>query len=241
MSVAEIPAPPGLFVTGTDTGVGKTLVGAALAYLLRQKGCHVGVFKPLESGVPDPSGLGDDGRLLAWAAAVGEEPDLIGAYRLREPLAPSLALRREGIRVEWRDLLRAIRQNRMKYDFHLVEGAGGLLVPLVERRLVADLAADLGLPLLIVARPGLGTVNHTLLTLEVAKARGLRVAGWIISGLTVGAGVAERHAAEEIARLTDAPCWGVLPRVDGTPQEKVVELAAHLDRMEILGKIGCGG
>jgi dethiobiotin synthetase len=229
MSVAETGGPPGLFVTGTDTGVGKTLVGAALVYLLCQKGCKVKVFKPFESGVADPTRIGEDGQLLAWAAGYSPGVCDISPYRLREPLAPALAARREGVEVDWAGLLASIRQQRNDGDFYLVEGAGGLLVPLAETRMVADLAADLGLPLLIVARAGLGTINHTLLTLESARMRGLKVAGWVVSGLTSDANVAEMHAADEISRLTDIPCLGVLPRVDGSPREKVVALARHME------------
>lgn len=180
------------------------------------------------SGVGDPTGLGEDGRLLRWAVGSQEAVECITPYRLREPLAPSLAARREGVEIDWPGLLCQIRGRAGRFDFNLMEGAGGLLVPLAEDRLAADLAADVGWPLLIVCRPGLGTVNHTLLTLEAAAARGLAVAGWVISGLPQDANVAERFAAEEISRLTDVPCWGVLPQVGGTPQEKVAELAEQM-------------
>lgn len=225
MNLAEIACPHGLFLTGTDTGVGKTLVSAALAYLLAQTGVRVGVVKPFESGVSDPANLGEDGRLLRWASGSQDEIDRITPYRLREPLAPSLAARREGVDIDWPYVIETVRAGYDRCDFQLVEGAGGLLVPLAGTRLVADLARELGWPLIIVARAGLGTINHTLLTLESATSRGLKVAGWIINGLESTANVAEQHAAQEISRLTDIPCWGVLPQVVGTPQEKVVRLA----------------
>lgn len=225
MPAAEAVSTDGLFVTGTDTGVGKTLVSASLAYLLTRKGVRIGVAKPFESGVPDPTDLGEDGRLLRWAAGCRDTVDRITPYRLREPLAPALAARREGVHIDWPYVIETIRNRHDRCDFQLVEGAGGLLVPLAESRLVADLARELGWPLLVVARPGLGTINHTLLTLESASARGLKVAGWIINGLAPAATVAEQHAALEIARLTDIPCWGVLPQVEGTSHEKVISLA----------------
>ena len=225
MNAADLESPHGLFLTGTDTGVGKTLVSAALAYLLAQQGVRVGVAKPFESGVSDPADLGEDGCLLRWASDSREDADRITPYRLREPLAPALAARREGVEIDWPYVIETIRAGRQRCEFQIVEGAGGLLVPLAGTRLVADLARESGWPLIIVARAGLGTINHTLLTLESARSRGLTVAGWVINGLEVTASVAEQHAAQEIARLTDIPCWGVLPQVVGTPQEKVVGLA----------------
>lgn len=224
MNAAELARIGGLIVTGTDTGVGKSLVSACLAYLLTQKGCKVGVTKPLESGVADPAYLGEDGELLRWASQSEDADDSICPYRLREPLAPSLAARREGVHIDWSYVLDVIRCKHERSGFSLVEGAGGLLVPLAGTRLVADLAGDLDWPLLVVARAGLGTINHTLLTLESARARGLQVAGWVVSGVPPAADVAERHAAEEIARLTDVPCWGVLPQVDGHTHDKVASL-----------------
>ncbi|ABA88705.1 dethiobiotin synthetase [Syntrophotalea carbinolica DSM 2380] len=238
MNAAELAHIGGLIVTGTDTGVGKTLVGASLAYLLARKGCKVGVTKPLESGIPEPSCLGEDGALLRWASRSDDADDVICPYRLKEPLAPSLAARREGVHIDWSHVLDVIRCKHARSDFSLVEGAGGLLVPLAGKRLVADLAGDLGWPLLVVARAGLGTINHTLLTLESARARGLQVAGWVVSGVPAAADVAERHAAEEIARLTDVPCWGVLPQVAGSPHDKVASLASLMDAWPILRELG---
>lgn len=228
MNTAEMVRAGGLFVTGTDTGVGKSLVAAALVHLLTQCGFRIGVTKPFESGVADPSGLGEDGRLLQWAAESPESVDHISPCRLHEPVAPALAARREGVAIDWPQMLKTIRSARTDEDFRIAEGAGGLLVPLHGTQLVADLAGELGWPLLIVARAGLGTINHTLLTLECAASRNLPVAGWIISGLPSEAGTAERYAAAEIARLTDIPCWGVLPVVGGTSEEKVAVLAGEM-------------
>lgn len=239
MNAAERVSPHGLFLSGTDTGVGKTLVTATLACLLAQKGVRVGVAKPFESGVSDPDNLGEDGHLLRWASDSQDDADRITPYRLREPLAPALAARREGVDINWPSVVKNIRDGQNRCDFQLVEGAGGLLVPLAGSHLVADLAKELALPLLIVARAGLGTINHTLLTLESASTRGLKVAGWIINGLPTTPNVAEQHAAEEIARLTDIPCWGVLPQVAGTSQEKVASLARVMQNWPMVRKISC--
>jgi dethiobiotin synthetase len=240
MHAVEVACSEGLFITGTDTGVGKTLVGAALVYLLTAKGCRVGVAKPLESGVADTSRLGQDGELLRWASGSDAPLDGICPYRLDEPLAPALAAHRQGICIEWPRVLDTLRQSRAQYDFTVAEGAGGLLVPLAGKRLVADLVADIGWPLLVVARPGLGTVNHTLLTLETAKARGLNVVGWIINGLPCQADVAQAHAVQQISGLTDIPCWGVLSQVEGSDREKVVKLARQMEGWDMVRSIRQG-
>ena len=161
----------GFFVTATDTGVGKTFVTAALATALRARGRDVAVFKPVQSGATaeDPSG----------------DAVLLGAdcvYAFAAPLAPLVAARAEGRTIELEPILARARELVREHELLLVEGAGGLLVPLADDFDLADLAVALGLPLVIVARAGLGTVNHTLLTIEAARARGLAVAGVVLNG-----------------------------------------------------------
>jgi len=173
------PAPRGLFVTGTDTGVGKTVVSCALVRDLLRRGVDVGAMKPIETGV------GDDGPLdaLALQAAAGgvDSLDDVCPQRFSLPAAPSVAAIAEGRRVELWAIRRAYERLSARHECVIAEGAGGLLVPATEEHSMADLARELGLPLLIVARAALGTINHTLLTLEAAVARGLSVAGVVIS------------------------------------------------------------
>ena len=161
----------GYFVTATDTGVGKTFVTAALAAALRARGRDVAVFKPVQSGAlaDDPSG---DAALLG--------ADCV--YAFRTPLAPLVAARAERRQIELEPILERARRLQQAHEILLVEGAGGLLVPLADELDVAGLAVALGLPLVIVARAGLGTINHTLLTIEAARARGLEVAGVVLNG-----------------------------------------------------------
>ncbi len=161
----------GYFVTATDTGVGKTVVTAALASLLRARGRDVAVFKPVQSGALADDPAGD-------AALLGAEC----VYSFAAPLAPVVAARAEGVTIELEPILARARELVAKHELLLVEGAGGLLVPLAPALDIADLAAALGLPLVVVARAGLGTVNHTLLTIEAARARGLEIAGVVLNG-----------------------------------------------------------
>src|ERR1017187_834688 len=152
----------GIFITGTDTGVGKTHVTAALLTELRRRGVNAAAFKPIACG----KGGRHDAEIYA-AIMNHEQPlDVINPIYLRHPLAPSVAAKLERKRIDLRKILRTYRQLSADYSVVLVEGAGGLLVPIRENYFVADLAKALKLPLLIVARLGLGTINHTLLRSE---------------------------------------------------------------------------
>ncbi len=173
------PLPPGLFITGTDTGVGKTVVACALAEQLRERGVDVGVMKPIETGVGTQGPL--DAIALAEAAGVRDAMDLICPVRLALPAAPVVAAETENREVDLGAIRAAYDTLRSRHECVIVEGAGGLLVPITASYAMADLARDLALPLLVVTRGRLGTVNHTLLTLEVAAGRGLPVAGVVLS------------------------------------------------------------
>lgn len=215
----------GVFVTGTDTGVGKTLVASGLARHLRNSGLNVGVMKPVETGVADPVLPGPDAALLQWAAGCADALELIAPYRLRAPLAPALAAKEEAVAVDLAHLVETARSLRDRHDFTLIEGAGGLMVPLAGGLLVADLVLQLGLPLLVICRPGLGTINHTLLTVHAARTMGIPLAGIIINGMPAKPDAAEALAPHTLASLASADLLGVLPRVEGSDREKVESLA----------------
>ncbi len=226
----------GIFVTGTDTGVGKSLVSAALARYLVRRGVKVGVMKPVESGVDDVAGLGQDGELLRWAAWCDAPVDLIGPCRLPEPLAPSLAAELAGTVIDIDGLVSDAKTLLDRYDFVIIEGAGGLMVPLRDTFMVGDLARRIGLPLLTVCRPDLGTINHTLLTLQSARAWGLEPAGLMISDMPESPGLAERHAPAMLAELGDIEVWQVLSRVKGDERQKVELLADQFDS-RLMGRL----
>jgi dethiobiotin synthetase len=169
----------GVFVTGTGTEVGKTVVAAVIARELRSRGTRVAVFKPAVTGLAEEAE--PDHALLRRAADSAQSDAEIAPYRYREPLSPHLAAEREGERVEPRLLLAAAQRAAAGADVLVCEGVGGLLVPLTLGYLVRDLARDLGLPLVVAAPPGLGTINHTLLTLEAARGLGLEVAAVVFT------------------------------------------------------------
>ncbi len=208
----------GLFFTGTDTGAGKTFVVSAVARLLRAAGRAVRVSKPVATGARQDGAhwRSEDTLLLAVAAGVSghEECDAITPWALAEPAAPPVAARAAGVALDLHSLAEAVRKQARPDAMLLVEGVGGLLCPLTEEETVADLVQELGLPLVIVARRSLGTLNHTLLTVEAARRRNLAVAGVIISETVLVESFAERTNVEELRRRIDAPLLGVVPHGD---------------------------
>lgn len=198
-----------IFITGTDTGVGKTYVACALAHALRQRGVDVGVMKPIATGcTPDASGrlVSEDALALSEAARSKDPMELINPEAFAPPLAPSVAARLSGRTLDIQRLMRAFRELRTRHQVLLVEGVGGLLVPISEHHTVRDLAQKLALPLLIVARNALGTINHTALTVEASRTAGLEVLGIVLNrhpGLLADDPSVETNA-EEIERLSGA-------------------------------------
>lgn len=217
-----------IFVTGTDTGVGKTVVTAALARLLRDRGINVGVMKPVTSGCVDRGGrlVSEDAELLAWAAGVPLD-DNCTPYCLRTPIAPSVAATRENVRIDFSRIGEAFERLKGCHDYVLVEGAGGLMVPLSGGLMVADLVLALKLPLLVVARPNLGTINHTVLTCFAAKQLGIEVRGTIINSYPPQPDTAEEYAPHLIDSLSGVPLLGVFPRIEGNDQQTIVETLAR--------------
>ncbi|AJE03271.1 dethiobiotin synthase [Geobacter pickeringii] len=219
-----------IFITGTDTGVGKTVVSAALARLLRNRGINVGVMKPVTSGCIERDGglVSEDAELLAWAAGVPLDEDC-APYCLRTPIAPSVAAAREGVKIDFPRIRESYERLLQRHDFVIVEGAGGLMVPLTGGMLVADLVTALKLPLLVVARPNLGTINHTVLTCFTAKQLDIDLRGVIVNSYPDTPDMAEEYAPHLIDSLSGAPLLGVFPLIPGdSAREQVEQLAARL-------------
>lgn len=171
----------GLFVTGTGTGVGKTVVAGALAAGLRARGARVAVFKPVLTGVDEepPAGWPRDDELLAGAAGVPTAG--VAMSRYGPPVSPHLAAALAGEVISLDALVHAAQHVARNADVLVVEGVGGLLVPLSAEATVRDLALALGFGVVVAAHPGLGTINHTLMTLEVARRSGLGILGVVLS------------------------------------------------------------
>lgn len=199
----------GYFITATDTGVGKTEIACALIRAARAAGIDAVGMKPAQSG-HTPGEPSDAERLREAADGVEPLPEIC-PYSLQAPLAPAVAARREGRAIELDRILAAARALAARHDAVVVEGAGGLLVPLTERETFADLAVALGLPVVLVARAGLGTVNHAALTAEALRSRGLAIAAIILNRATAADDPSVPYNAAEVARLTGVKVVGPLP------------------------------
>jgi len=218
----------GLFISGTGTGVGKSIIGSGLAKHLRSKGLDVGVMKPLETGVADPTQGGDDARLLAWAASATDQMAQINPYCFKTPAAPATASRLENRPVAYAELVAQGRALIARHDFTIIEGAGGLMVPVSGGFLIADLAKDLGLDVLVVADAALGTINRTLTTLTAARYLELQIAGYIINRMPQDPTAAETSAPHDLASLTFEELLAVIPEVTGDAHEQVDAVARLL-------------
>ena len=204
----------GIFITGTDTGVGKTYVAAGIASVLALNGVNVGVMKPAETGCTIRAGrlVPKDALRLMKAAGARDSLDLVNPYRFRNPLAPSVAAELEGKEIGVDTIVNAYRILSERYDFMIVEGAGGIMVPLSQTVTYRDLAQVLGLPVLIVARPGLGTINHTVLTVTALREQNVPVAGIVINYADGGkAGLAEKTSPAMIEKLSRVDILGTVP------------------------------
>jgi dethiobiotin synthetase len=189
----------GFFVTGTGTGAGKTVVAAAIARALASGGRRVAVFKPAVTGLDEP---GEPDQALLRRAAGSEQSDAeIAPYRYGPPASPHLAAALAGEAIDPARLLAAAEAAAAGADILVCEGVGGLLVPLAPRYLVRDLAAELALPLVVAAPPGLGTINHTLLTIEAARAAGLDLAAVVLTPWPERPSAVEESNRETIAAL----------------------------------------
>jgi dethiobiotin synthetase len=219
-----------IFVSGTDTGCGKTAVATSLARAARERGLRVRVLKPVETGCASEGGdlVASDALKLARAAKDTRPLERICPYRFRMAAAPEIAARAERKAIDPERIDAAYQDAAARADLVLVEGAGGLLVPLAPGLDMAGLARRLGLPLLIVARAALGTLNHTKLSLEAARGRGLRVLGVLVSHTTPRLSAAERANLDLLLEQLSVPFLGELPfgceKLDPTT---LLDLIAH--------------
>ena len=196
----------GIFVTGTDTEIGKTVIAGGFAAILKQAGTNVGVMKPISTG--DMA----DAEYLKQAAQVDDPVHLINPVSLCHPLAPSVSANIEGKHVDILEIGKAYSILQQKYDFLIVEGVGGIAVPINDDTLVVHLIKYLGLPILIVADAGLGTINHTMLTVEYARQHEITILGIVLNMFqSEKASLAELTNPIEIERVTQIPVLGVVP------------------------------
>jgi dethiobiotin synthetase len=208
----------GYFITGTDTGVGKTVVTALLASIFRRQGLHVGVMKPVETGCPRYGDqlIPQDSLFLRQISGCTAPQELVTPYAFAEPLAPAIAAERAGITIEMKHIRRCYEQLLAEHDIVLVEGAGGLLVPLTAQFTMHDIAVELDLPVLIVVCNRLGAINHTALTVSVAHERS-QVLGIVLNHI--------QAPDNDLAMQTNVDAlrhWGKAPLLAQVPYLSVV-------------------
>lgn len=222
------------FITGTDTGVGKTLVTALLALHFQARSADVGVMKPFASGCQVQGGVlvSEDATFLQETCDLQDEAELINPARWEEPLAPLVAARRAGDKSDyWKTSLDAYRVLRERHEIVVVEGVGGLLVPIAESDgkilTCVELASTLALPVVIVARRALGTINHTLLTIEALRAANLEIAGLIFCDAEPmdENDIAVRTSPQMIAEMCGVPILGTVPHLRDLSREKLQDVA----------------
>lgn len=232
----------GFFVTGTDTGIGKTCVSAGLVHLLGQAGYRAAAVKPLAAGQDwvDGHWVNEDVQRLRLASNMDLQDAEVGPLQLRAACAPHIAAQLEGIQISRDAVLSAVRAVAARADVTVVEGVGGFRVPLTTGWDTADLAVDLQLPVILVVGMRLGCISHALLTAEAVRARGLRLVAWVAN--VVDADMP--YLADNLAALAhaadglQAPCWGHVPRLADPGH---VAVAPYLEREWVLGGLAHGG
>ncbi|MEW5892187.1 MAG: dethiobiotin synthase [Pseudomonadota bacterium] len=203
---------PGIFVTGTDTGVGKTRVAVALIEALKAQGLRVAGMKPVAAGCErlKDAWVNEDVTMLRAAANVAAPMAWINPYLFPEPVAPHLAAARQNTRIELAPIVAAYRELERRADVVVVEGAGGFRVPLNEAEDSADLAVALGLPMVLVVGLRLGCLNHALLSVEAIAARGLTLAGWVANGIDPAMALRQENVRALRERIA-SPCLAEWP------------------------------
>jgi dethiobiotin synthetase len=219
----------GYFITGTDTGVGKTVVTALLAIILRRRGLRVGVMKPVETGCPQEGHdlAPQDSLFLRQISGCMALQELVTPYTFAEPLAPAIAAERAGVSIEIQHIHQCYQQLLAEHDIVLVEGAGGLLVPLTSQLSMHDIAVELDLPVLIVTCNRLGTINHTALTASIARQRS-QVLGIVLNNVQATNDLATQTNADALRRWGKAPLLGQVPYIPIVTAETLYLLAEFL-------------
>jgi len=235
----------GLFITGTDTGVGKTIVTAGLVNLAQERGLKAAAIKPVETGCVSRDGMlyPEDGAFLHGASAAGLSLDECVPWRFSLPASPARAAAMEGRRLNIPDLEEHVRAVTERFDLTLVEGAGGLMVPIQERLMMIDLVQRLGFPAVLVARARLGTLNHTLLSVEALRHRDIPVAAIVVSSLDAEQGPEEEYTPGDLVHLVPEIPVLRLPHLAAdtrTRPDRIAQVMSEAWPQERIGRLLAG-
>lgn len=224
--------PEGLIVTGINQGAGSTTVAAGLARICAEKGVKTGVMCPVETGIEDPEAMGPAARLMKWAARSQQQDEQISPYRFKADLDAASAATKQNTRIDFNQLVQTAQNIRAEHDFTIIDASGGLMVPLAGGLLMADFAAMLKLPMIVVTAPGRDAINHTLLTLYAAKQMNIEVAGYLINKMPMLKSLREEDMAHALAYMTSEELLGILSVVKGSHQEQVNQLAQEIPALQ---------
>ncbi|MCG8403087.1 MAG: dethiobiotin synthase [Firmicutes bacterium] len=212
------------FITGTDTDIGKTIITAGIACILKQQGYKTAVYKPVQSGAQKTK----DGLIspdLEFVKKISTNITLKSTYNLEAPIAPSVAAEIEKVEILPEKILKDFKSLKRDHNFVIVEGAGGILVPIYKNFLIRDLIKLLDLPLIIVSRPSLGTINHTLLTIEAAKAKNIEILGIIISNYPEHTkDIAIKTAPKVITEIGGVEILGIIPHIQNFNSDNFISV-----------------
>ena len=236
-----------IFITGTDTGVGKTAISASLAaFFSLKKELNVGVMKPFESGLArtgrDESA--SDARLLKEASGTSDTLEEINPYKFETPLAPEAAAKQENVVIDIDKVSKTFQKLRERHNVLVIEGAGGVLVPIGEGFFFCDLMKTWGIPVIIVSRLGLGTINHTLLTNAFLQSMGISVLGVILNDIDGVGDIAAKTNPEMLQQYLNVPILGIFPHLEAHRRETMKRevladiFADHIDTEVIMDAIG---
>ena len=224
----------GIFVTGTDTGVGKTVVAAGIAGAMRRDGIDVGIMKPIATGIPQKNGFkSSDAELLAKIAGSTDPESEINPVFLPLEASPLAASRALNIDIKLDEIFSAFKRLTGKHEFVIVEGIGGVMVPIKQNYFVIDMVKEMNIPILIVSRAALGTLNHTLLTVRACREYELNVAGIVVNGVRDN-NIVEKTVDEMIRELTGIFVIGSIPFVDVFDSNNVVDLVGKHVKYDLL-------
>lgn len=225
---------PGVFITGTDTGVGKTFVTLLLARYFQEQGIDVGVMKPISTGPKKEN----DAILLKKKLGLKDPIQLINPIHFKLPLAPYPASGFSN-RFDLKKIKKAYKELKKRHELVLVEGIGGVMAPITKDYFVADLIKDFSLPAIIVARAGLGTINHTLLTIEALRKRKIKIMGIIMNGFK-GKELSEKTNAEVIAQLSGVPIYGKID-IETLPEYNTLRLIPLIGKSQAIREMWLNG
>ncbi len=224
----------GIFVTGTDTGVGKTVVAAGIAGALRRDGINVGVMKPIATGKPQKSDIkSHDSEILARTAHSRDPGNEINPILLPIEASPLTASKTLQVDINLDKIFSAFQRLTSKHDFVVVEGIGGVMVPIKQDYLVIDMIKEMGLPVLIVSRASLGTLNHTLLTVRACRDYEVNISGIVVNGVRDN-NIIEEATGEMIHDLTGIFVIGIIPLLDVFDTNNITDLVSKFVKYDLL-------